>query len=413
MDTLGSQAHGAGDGRAVKSWGMLTAAVIMACCFVMNAALGASKEIAQSVFNASSSQANDVRDCCLILCIGLWPLGATLAVQKYLAVQKQVLAIGLTSLATLFANVGFHEAFMNVAHDGVRGSAYAMTLARVTNLLLLLAYCARAESWHRKGAFREYREAYDAITREMAVRAVRLSASGILMVFAEAFAFEMTVVMASNLDDVSLNAHMIVLNIATFTFMCGPFALGTAASIRVGNLLGAGDPYRAKRAAWLIVAISVAWMALCAVVILAANADIARLYAKDDPAVVAVVRSIAPFCAMFQLCDGLLGACNGVLRACGKQLLIACVGLISLWGVGLFAAALFAFVGGFGVRGIWWGLALGVCVCGTFLAFQTVRLDWNRESTIAKSSATNVVVDVVGVERSTLANDDDPKKTRL
>lgn len=394
MDTLGSQAFGAGDARAVKSWAMLTTGVIVACCAPMNVVLCAAKEIAQGVFNLDSAQAADVRQCCLILSIGLWPLGLTLGVQKYLAVQRRVLAIGVTSLMTLFANIAFHEVFMNVAHKGVFGSQWAMTVSRTANLLFLLAYCAYVENWHRKGAFHEYYEAAKAITRKMCIRALRLSFSGILMVFGEAFSFEMTVVMASQLGEVALNAHMIVLNIATFSFMCGPMALGTAASIRVGNLLGAGDPYRAKRAAWLIVAMSVAWMGCCAITIITSNKTIAKLYTNDDPDVISLVSKIAPFCAMFQLCDGLLGACNGVLRACGKQFLIAWTCLLSLWVIGLSSSLLFAFVGDEGVRGIWYGLAMGVCTAGTFLAFHATRLDWNREADLAKLSATNVERDI-------------------
>ena len=390
MDTLGSQAYGAGDARAVKSWAMLTTAVIVACCVPMNIVLSAAKEIAQGVFNLDSAQAADVRACCLVLSIGLWPLALTLGVQKYLAVQRRVMAIGVTSLLTLVANIAFHEAFMNVAHKGVLGSQWAMTVARVANLLFLLAYCAYIENWHRKGTFQEYYEAGKAITRDMFYRAVRLSFSGVLMVFGEAFAFEMTVVMASQLGEVELNAHMIMLNIATFSFMCGPMALGTAASIRVGNLLGARDECRAKRAAWLIVAMSVTWMGCCATTIITSNRSIAKLYTNDDSDVISLVSKIAPFCAMFQLCDGLLGACNGVLRACGKQFLIAWTCLLSLWVVGLSSAALFAFVGDYGVRGIWWGLAMGVCSAGTSLAFHCTRLDWRHEAYVAKRSATNI-----------------------
>jgi len=390
MDTLGSQAYGAKDERAVKSWAILTTAVLFACCVPANAVLGASKELAIGMFHADKERSGEIRDCALVMAASFYPLAATLGVQKYLSVRRKVWAIGATSVATLFLNVGFHHALVTVGEGGIVGSCWAMACSRVANLLMLLAYLAKDEKWHKRGAFDEYVAAYRTITREMVSRAVKLSMSGIIMVFGEAFSFELTVVLASSLGDVALGAHMVMLNICTFTFMCGPMAFGTAASIRVGNLLGAGCPDRAKRAAWLIVGISVSFMACCALTIILCIKPIASVYTAGDADITASLTKIAPFGALFQIFDGLLGSCNGVLRACGKQHVIAVSNLFSLWFCGLLAGVLFVLVGGFGVRGVWWGLAIGVICAGSFLAFLAMRLDWERETERAKLSATNV-----------------------
>ena len=51
---------------------------------------------------------------------------------------------------------------------------------------------------------------------------------------------------------------------------------------------------------------------------------------------------------------------------------------------------LFTEVGGVGVRGLWWGLAIGVCCAGSFLAFHCARIDWVLEARLAESAATNI-----------------------
>jgi MATE family multidrug resistance protein len=60
-------------------------------------------------------------------------------------------------------------------------------------------------------------------------------------------------------------------------------------------------------------------------------------------------------CRYVQVFDGVLGTCNGVLRACGRQSLLARVNLGGLWGVGVLTGFLFTFVAGVGVVGLWWG----------------------------------------------------------
>ena len=392
MDCLGTQAHGSGDARAVKSWALLTTAFLLLCCLPATAVMAAGKPISEAIFHADKDKSSGIRDCALVLAVSFYPLAFTLGLQKYLACRRKVWAVGVTSMVTLAVTVGFLEAFVTRSNGGIVASCWAMVAARAVNLFALVAWIAVDEQWlsTSRRAFVEYVEAYRSVTRDMVIRVVHLSISGIIMVFGEAFAFELTVILASGLGEVSLGAHMIALQIATITFMTGPMAFGTAASIRVGNLLGQSDPGGAKRAGWLIVGISVSFMALCAVTILVGMKSIADLFTRGDADIVHALTRIAPFIALFQVFDGLLGCCNGVLRACGKQALIAKSNVVSLWFFGIGSAVLFTEVGGVGVRGLWWGLAIGVCCAGSFLAFHCARIDWVLEARLAESAATNI-----------------------
>jgi MATE family multidrug resistance protein len=258
------------------------------------------------------------------------------------------------------------------------------------NLAMLLAYVCVDERWWATGALDEWRSAKAAITRDMVARVAHLSTQGVIMVFGEAFSFEVTVVLAAQLGEVSLGAHMVMLNICTMTFMMGPMSFGTAASIRVGNLLGMRDPRGAKRSAWLITSMSLTFMAGCSFMILFAIKPIARLYTGNDPEITATLIKIAPYAAAFQIFDASLGCCNGILRACGKQAFIAKSNLASLWLCGLTSGALITFVGDEGVKGLWVGLMIGVGMAGSFLASVVYRLDWQHESFLATRAATNV-----------------------
>jgi len=152
-----------------------------------------------------------------------------------------------------------------------------------------------------------------------------------------------TVVFASQLSQVALDAHMALLNVTGLTFMSGPMAFGIAANVRVGNLLGAGHPAAARIAGIVSVAAGAAWMACCGVLIVAFRREVGYAFVGDDEEVVNLVARIAPFAAIFQVFDGILGTCNGVLRACGRQSLLAMVNLGGLWGIGVSSGVIITF----------------------------------------------------------------------
>ncbi len=69
----------------------------------------------------------------------------------------------------------------------------------------------------------------------------------------------------------------------------------------VGNLLGLHMPRTARKSGWLAVAIGGTFMAVCAVVLLATRDSIGRIF-SNDAEVVAIIATIAPMGALFQVC---------------------------------------------------------------------------------------------------------------
>lgn len=71
----------------------------------------------------------------------------------------------------------------------------------------------------------------------------------------------------------------------------------------MGNLLGAGMPRTARISAYLSIVISVAFMAMAAVVILACR-NVTGMAFSDDPDVITSVALISPYVALFQVGPG-------------------------------------------------------------------------------------------------------------
>ena len=226
FDTLGSQSHGARDHVATRNWAMLAAASLSLCCVPASAILLCGRFLASRVLSQDPETSAAVGRFCAVLILGLWPVTLTLAVQKWLQVRNIVTPVALTSLAVAVVNAALNAILIRVARLGLVGSALATSLSRAVNLVLLVEYVrrtptewdavvdpegdgrARGVSKPRAFLAAVAAAAADARARPDAVaRMTRLGARGAVMVAAEASSFDVTVVFASQLGQVALDAH--------------------------------------------------------------------------------------------------------------------------------------------------------------------------------------------------------------
>jgi MATE family multidrug resistance protein len=128
-------------------------------------------------------------------------------------------------------------------------------------------------------------------------------------------------------------AHQIAANLAALAFML-PLALGNAASVVVGQSLGARQYTRARAAGLAGIALALA----CAVVVgaglfLFAN-EIAALY-TGDAALRRVAAGLIAFVAVYHLFDAVQAVAVNVLRGYKRAVVPMLIYAVALWGVGL------------------------------------------------------------------------------
>jgi MATE family multidrug resistance protein len=188
----------------------------------------------------------------------------------------------------------------------------------------------------------------------------------------EGWAFQIATLMSGRLGEVELAAHVIVLNLASVAFML-PLGVSMGAATRVGNLIGAGHRHAAQRSAMLALAMGAAVMTFSAITFLVARHWLPRMFTPDAPTV-ALAALLLPIAAAFALFDGTQVVGGGILRGMGRTRPAALFNVIAFYGLGLPAAAVLAYVAGWGVVGIWWGLSLGLmCVAGALVAYIHAR----------------------------------------
>jgi MATE family multidrug resistance protein len=181
----------------------------------------------------------------------------------------------------------------------------------------------------------------------------------------EVWAFSGAALLAGRLGAVPLAAHTIVLNLAALAFML-PLGISLAAVTRVGNLIGAQRPDDAQRAAWVALALGAGVMTASAALFVALRGELPRLY-TPDAAVVAACAAILPIAAAFQVFDGTQVVGCGVLRGMGRTRPAAVFNLVSYWVLGIPIGGWLGLYAGWGLAGIWWGLAIGLAAVATLL----------------------------------------------
>ena len=84
-----------------------------------------------------------------------------------------------------------------------------------------------------------------------------------------------------------------------------------------------------------------------------------RIYTPDE-VVIAACAAILPIAGAFQIFDGTQAVGCGVLRGMGRTLPAMVFNLVSYWVLALPIGSWLALRRGWGLAGIWWGLAFGL-----------------------------------------------------
>jgi MATE family multidrug resistance protein len=189
-------------------------------------------------------------------------------------------------------------------------------------------------------------------------------------------AFAFVALMMGWLGTRAMAGHQVAINLASLTFMV-PLGVADAGAILVGHAVGREDPAGTRGAARAALLCGIAFMSCTAVVFLTLPGPLTRLY-TTDAAVTAVAVALIPLAGVFQVFDGTQVVAGGILRGLGETKVAMLVNLFGYWFFGLPVSYLLGFVMGFGPRGLWYGLVLGLATVATILLVR-VRMALARE----------------------------------
>lgn len=247
------------------------------------------------------------------------------------------------------------------------GTAWATLGARWLTVVVLLAISWKELSPH----LRPWRK--DATDRTALKRMLRLGVPIGVQYQLEIGVFAFTGVMMGWIGELAAAGHMVTLHIAALTFMV-PMGISGAASVRIGQAVGRGDPDGVRRAAVLSLALGTLVMLGFGGLMLSTPETFARFWTpKVD--VLAVATVLIPIAGVFQVFDGVQVVAIGILRGLGDTKTPVITAILGFWCVGFPIGYGLAFGADRGPEGLWWGLVSGLAAVAVILTWRLrVRL---------------------------------------
>jgi MATE family multidrug resistance protein len=174
-----------------------------------------------------------------------------------------------------------------------------------------------------------------------------------------------------------LAAHQIALQTAAVLFMV-PYGISMAATVRVGQAVGRGDPGATRRAGFVAIALAGTFMAIMTLVVIATRFEIARFFlgsgaASESSATAEMVALLLVVGTTFFICDGLQTSAAGALRGLNDTRVPLMFAALSFWLIGFTASYVLAFPLQLGAIGVWIGFSCGLIV---FAALLILRFRW-------------------------------------
>lgn len=384
MDTVVPQALGAGrtaDARRLVNAGLRLAILVGLACTLVVLATPYVLDLAR----VDQGVGADARVFVDFRAIGIAPSLIAVALRSYLAAHGRtrplIYAVVVGNVANLVLDLAlvFGVPLLHIPAMGVAGAAIATAGVQVVTLLVYF------RALHAIDDRRDRPPSTPADLR--AILHYGLPVGGQL--FAEVAIFGVATVLAAHLGKVPAGAHAIALTLSSFTFSVA-VGVGSAASVRTGHAIGAGDLALARRRGFLGFATGGVVMACFGITFVLAGGALAGMF-TDDARIVDATVPLLMIAAVFQLGDGMQAVGAGALRGLGDTRATLWANLVGHYLVGLpISLGLgFGLVGlpALGVTGLWWGLSAGLTATAIVLVIRFARQTGRRRRASASATA--------------------------
>ncbi len=359
LDTLVSQAHGAGARSECRRWlrhGLWLALGLAVPIGLTARAVGATLDTWGFDYRVLPL----VRGYFDVVTLSLLPLLLYAAFRRYLQAVARVAPVMVTLVTAngvnAFANWVLVFGNLGAPALGVEGAAWATCISRTYMAGVLAVVAAR-----QGGVLRPLAGVRLAGFR----RLLALGWPAATQTTLEYGAFAAVTLLAARLDPTTLAAHQIVTNVSGLTFMV-PLGISAAGAVRVGHAVGRRDAPGASAAGWSTIALGAGVMTVSAALFLAAPRLILGTFTPDGR-VVGIGLTLIFVAALFQIFDGLQVSATGALRGLGDTRTPMRLNLAGHWMCGLPIGYTLCFVAGWGVIGLWIGILVGLALVGALL----------------------------------------------
>ncbi|KAI5012114.1 hypothetical protein ZWY2020_024248 [Hordeum vulgare] len=322
--------------------------------------------------------ANEAGKYALWLIPGLFAFSVAQCFSKFLQCQSLIFPMVLSSMITLAVFIPLCWFMVYKVGMGNAGAALSVSICDWVEVIVLGIYIKFSPSCEKTRAPLTW-EAFKGIGSFM-----RLAVPSALMICLEWWSYELLVLLSGILPNPALETSVLSICISTVVLLYNlPYGIGTAASVRVSNELGAGNPEGARLVVGVALSIVVCSAALVSTTLLASRHFIGIAFSNEEEVIDYVTRMV-PVLSISVITDSLQGVLSGVSRGCGWQHLGAYVNLGAFYLVGIPVALFFGFTMQLRGMGFWIGMIAGGATQVTLLSVITATTKWDKMADKAK-----------------------------
>ncbi|OLL24415.1 putative transporter [Neolecta irregularis DAH-3] len=201
---------------------------------------------------------------------------------------------------------------------------------------------------------------------------IKLAIPGVIMWAA----FEVLALAAAFISSNALAAQSILGTTASILFQT-PFAVAVAVSTRIGNLLGAGLVKPAKMAANVAIVMALILGLFTWAGLFLFRHNLGKLF-TGDAKVVALVASVLPLSAVFEILDCFSAVAGGILRGTGKQKIGGYI--VAYYLLAMPVGLSLTFKLHWDLLGLWTGMLHALTLVVVVEMIVIFRTDWQRQA---------------------------------
>ncbi|KAF3445043.1 hypothetical protein FNV43_RR14736 [Rhamnella rubrinervis] len=326
------------------------------------------------------------------LILQMYAFALSCPMQRFLQAQNIVNPLAYMSVGVFFLHILLSWLAVDVLQYGLVGAALTLSLSWWLLAILNGAYILLSPSCKQTWCGFSWK-AFRGIWPYF-----RLTLASAVMLCLEIWYNQGLVLISGLLPNptISLDSLSVCMNYLTWD-ICFMLGISTAASIRVGNELGAGHPKVARFSVFVVTGTSTLISIVLTAIVLVLRIQLSELF-SDDPDVISAVTNLAPLLAISVLLNGVQPILSGVAIGSGWQAIVAYVNLTAYYLIGLPLGCVLGFKTSLRAAGIWWGMIIGVLLQTITLIILTARTNWNAEVVKAAdrvNRSTNECVDLV------------------
>lgn len=276
-------------------------------------------------------------------------------------------------LLALLLNIPLNYIFIfgkfGVPAFGGIGCGIATSLTMLICVICMLVYVKKSKHFAKYRLYQQWFPLHWTEVKEF----IRFSLPLGISTTIEVACFALVAMLLSPFGPITISAHTIAMNISGMLFTI-PLALASAATIRVGEAMGANHWYRSLRSTlgtYILGAISYTF---CVLLLVFCHKQIIALY-TEDPEVASLATLLIWFCIVYTLPDTCQVIAIGILRGFKDSKTIFIITIIAYWMIGMPVgyALTYGYITGdkMGAPGFWTGF---ICALSTASLLYIARL---------------------------------------